>query len=141
MPGSQGLVSISYKAPTHHLLLLVHTLTRFPASCRSYRAILSASSDPKPEPCQFLSVLLFFSYPTSSGSPSRHPCCASHYLYSEPVIGQRMLTHSHPISSWFHHGRGFQEGPSTEQSTENKSITLLLKMWTQSRGAWNLLFL
>lgn len=39
VPGSQGLVSISYKAPTHHLLLLVHTLTRFPASCRSYRAI------------------------------------------------------------------------------------------------------
>ena len=33
VPGSQGLVAISYKAPTHHLLLLVHTLTRFPASC------------------------------------------------------------------------------------------------------------
>lgn len=45
-----------------------------------------------------------------------------------------MLTHSHPISSWFHHGWGLQEGLSTEQNTENKSITFLLKMWTQQRS-------
>lgn len=53
-----GLVSISYKPPVCYALFLYHGLTCLPqnsSSCtRLYLATPSASSAPKPEPCQLL---------------------------------------------------------------------------------------